>query len=82
MVGVRISDKIIGSIDPDKGITDVVNAEEVDDTDSSHVSPCYFIAPENNICVCRFEKQRVLMSRMSIMTNCVHMQLGNLRRIQ
>ena len=42
----------IGSIDPSKGISDVVDADEVDDSNPSCVHPCFFIAPENNICVC------------------------------
>ena len=40
-----------GSIDPSKGITDVVDAELVDDSNPYKVEPCFFIAPENNICV-------------------------------
>lgn len=40
-----------GSIDPSKGITDVVDADLVDDSNPYKVEPCFFIAPENNICV-------------------------------
>lgn len=40
-----------GSIDPSKGVTDVVDADLVDDSNPNKVEPCFFIAPENNICV-------------------------------
>ena len=51
MVLTSVHCDVLGSIDPSKGITDVVDAVEVDDSDPTCVHSCFFIAPENNICV-------------------------------
>lgn len=41
----------------------MVDADEVDDSDPSCVHPCFFIAPENNICVWNIASVRGLEYR-------------------